>query len=44
MILERLKRIPREGEVVKLGDVTLAVVSKSDREIEEVRVRTPRKR
>jgi CBS domain containing-hemolysin-like protein len=44
LLLEKLKRIPREGEQVRLGDVTLTVLSVTDRAIEEVRIRVARKR
>jgi putative hemolysin len=44
LILDKLKRIPREGEQLRLGDVTLTVVSSSDRAIEEVRLRLARKK
>ncbi len=44
LILEKLKRIPREGEQLRLGDVTLTVVSTTDRAIDEVRLRVARKR
>jgi CBS domain containing-hemolysin-like protein len=44
LILERLKRIPREGEQLRLGDVTLTVVATTDRAIEEVRIRVARKK
>jgi len=44
LILDKLKRIPREGEQLRLGDVTLTVVSSSDRAIEEVRLRVARKK
>jgi putative hemolysin len=44
LLLDRLKRIPREGEQIRMGDVTVTVLSVSDRAIEEVRVRVARKR
>jgi CBS domain containing-hemolysin-like protein len=44
LILDRIKRIPREGEQLKIGDVTLTVLATSDRAIEEIRVRVGRKR
>jgi CBS domain containing-hemolysin-like protein len=39
LILDRLKRIPREGETLRLGPVTLTIIGASDRAIEEVRIR-----
>jgi putative hemolysin len=42
LILERLQRIPREGEQLRIGQVTLTVLSTSDRAIEEVRIRLAR--
>jgi CBS domain containing-hemolysin-like protein len=44
LILEKLKRIPREGEQLRLGDITLTVVATTDRAIEEVRIRVARKK
>jgi CBS domain containing-hemolysin-like protein len=44
LVLDRLKRIPREGETLRLGEVTLTVLATSDRAIEEVRVRVARKK
>jgi CBS domain containing-hemolysin-like protein len=44
LLLERLKRIPREGESVRLGDVTITVLSTSERAIEELRIRVVKKR
>jgi putative hemolysin len=44
LLLDRLKRIPREGEQVRLGDITITVLSVTDRAIEEVRIRVARKR
>jgi Mg2+/Co2+ transporter CorB len=44
LILERLKRIPREGEQLRLGEATLTVVATTDRAIEEVRIRVARKK
>jgi CBS domain containing-hemolysin-like protein len=39
LILDRLKRIPREGETLRLGPVTITILGASDRAIEEVRIR-----
>jgi CBS domain containing-hemolysin-like protein len=39
LVLERLKRIPREGETVRLGPITITIIGASDRAIEEVRIR-----
>ncbi|RMH36064.1 MAG: HlyC/CorC family transporter [Deltaproteobacteria bacterium] len=39
LILDRLKRIPRVGESLVVGDVTLTVTAATDRAIEEVRIR-----
>jgi putative hemolysin len=39
LILDRLKRIPREGETLRLGLITVTVIGASDRAIEEVRIR-----
>jgi CBS domain containing-hemolysin-like protein len=44
LLLDRLKRIPREGESVKIGNATLTIVGASDRAIEEVRIRVGKKR
>ena len=39
LLLDRLKRIPREGETVRLGPITITIIGASDRAIEEVRIR-----
>ena len=39
LVLERLKRIPREGETVRLGPITITIIGATDRAIEEVRIR-----
>jgi CBS domain containing-hemolysin-like protein len=39
LVLDRLKRIPREGETLRLGPITITVIGASDRAIEEVRIR-----
>jgi CBS domain containing-hemolysin-like protein len=39
LVLDRLKRIPREGETVRLGPITITIIGASDRAIEEVRIR-----
>jgi CBS domain containing-hemolysin-like protein len=39
LVLDRLKRIPREGETVRLGPATITIIGASDRAIEEVRIR-----
>jgi CBS domain containing-hemolysin-like protein len=43
LILDRLKRIPRESETIRVGNVVLTVVGVSDRAIEEVRLRVLRR-
>jgi CBS domain containing-hemolysin-like protein len=43
LMLAELKRIPRTGERVKVGGVTLEVVTANERAIEEIRVRTGRR-
>jgi CBS domain containing-hemolysin-like protein len=44
LILDRLKRIPREGETLRLGPVTITIIGASDRAIEEVRIRVGKAR
>ena len=44
LLLERLKRIPREGETLHLGPVTVTIVGASDRAVEEVRIRVGKKK
>jgi CBS domain containing-hemolysin-like protein len=39
LLLDRLKRIPREGETIRLGGATITIIGASDRAIEEVRIR-----
>ena len=39
LVLDRLKRIPREGETLRLGPITITIIGASDRAIEEVRIR-----
>jgi len=39
LLLDRLKRIPREGETLHLGPVTVTIIGASDRAVEEVRIR-----
>src|SRR5262249_22437172 len=39
LLLDKLKRIPREGETIRLGPVTITIIGASDRAIEEVRIR-----
>ena len=43
LLLDRLKRIPREGETLRLGTATITIVSASDRAVEEVRIRVGKK-
>ncbi|MFH0900102.1 MAG: hemolysin family protein [Pseudomonadota bacterium] len=43
-VLDRLKRIPREGEALRCGNALLTVVAVSERAIEEVRIRVDRRR
>ena len=44
LLLDRLKRIPHEGESVRFEGVTVTVVTASERAIEEVRIRVGRRR
>jgi putative hemolysin len=44
LLLDRLKRIPREGETLHLGPVTVTIVGASDRAVEEVRIRLGKKK
>ncbi len=44
LLLDRLKRIPREGESVRLGQVTITVVGASERAVEEVKIRLGKKK
>jgi CBS domain containing-hemolysin-like protein len=44
LLLERLKRIPREGETLREGEVTITILGASERAIEEVRLRVHRKK
>jgi putative hemolysin len=44
LILDKLKRIPREGETLRLGPVTITIIGASDRAIEEVRIRVGKAR
>jgi putative hemolysin len=44
LLLDRLKRIPREGETLHLGPVTVTIVGASDRAVEEVRIRVGKKK
>jgi CBS domain containing-hemolysin-like protein len=44
LILDHLKRIPREGETLRVGGSVITVVGASDRAIEEVRIRVTKKR
>jgi CBS domain containing-hemolysin-like protein len=39
LVLDRLKRIPREGETLRLGPITITIIGATDRAIEEVRIR-----
>ncbi len=39
LILEQLKRIPRAGEILKIGTVTLMIHTANQRRVEEVRIR-----
>lgn len=43
LILERLKRIPQRGESFRVGSVTIEVVGASDRSVEVVRIRAPKR-
>jgi magnesium and cobalt exporter, CNNM family len=42
LLLDRLKRIPREGETVRMGYATVTIVGASERAIEEVRIKVRR--
>jgi CBS domain containing-hemolysin-like protein len=42
LLLDRLKRIPREGESVRVGNAVITIVGASERAIEEVRIRVRR--
>ncbi len=44
LVLDQLKRIPREGETLRLGPVTITIIGASDRAIEEVRIRVGKAR
>jgi len=44
LVLDKLKRIPREGETLRLGPVTITIIGASDRAIEEVRIRVGKAR
>lgn len=44
LLLDRLRHIPRVGEKIRVGAVTVEVVSASERKIEEVILRTAKKR
>ncbi len=43
LLLDRLKRIPREGEQVRIGIATFTIVRATERAIEEVRIRITRR-
>jgi putative hemolysin len=43
LILERLRRIPRQGESLRLGNVTLTVLRADERAIDEVRIRVAKR-
>jgi len=42
LLLDRLKRIPREGETVRVGNAVITIVGASERTIEEVRIKIRR--
>ncbi len=44
LILDRLKRIPKEGQSLRLSGAELTIVGVSERAIEEVRIRVGKKR
>jgi CBS domain containing-hemolysin-like protein len=44
MILDKMKRIPREGESLRVGQATISIVGASERAIEEVRIRVNKRR
>ncbi len=44
LMLEKMKRIPKTGESLRVGKVTLTVVGSSERTIDEVRVRVDKRR
>src|SRR5262249_14951143 len=43
LLLDRLKRIPREGEQIRVGQALITIVRATERAIEEVRVRVTRR-
>ena len=43
LLLERLKRIPRPGEVVEIAGVSFEIATASERRVEEVVLRLTRK-
>ncbi len=44
LLLDRLKRIPKEGETIRIGEVTITILASNERAIEEVRIRVGRRR
>jgi putative hemolysin len=44
LVLHKLQRIPKEGEQLRIDEVTLTVLSTSERAIEELRVRVARRK
>ena len=43
LLLERLKRIPRPGETIRIGKVTFEIAIANERRVEEVILRVNRK-
>jgi CBS domain containing-hemolysin-like protein len=43
LLLDRLKRIPRQGETIRIGGAAITITAASERAIEEVRVKVSRR-
>jgi CBS domain containing-hemolysin-like protein len=43
LLLDRLKRIPRQGETIRIGSAVITITAASERAIEEVRVKVSRR-
>jgi CBS domain containing-hemolysin-like protein len=44
LVLDRLKRIPKEGDTIRIGEVTITILGSTERAIEEVRIRVARRK
>jgi CBS domain containing-hemolysin-like protein len=44
LLLERMKRIPQPGELLRVGGVTVTVVESSDRAVDTVRIRVDKRK